>query len=119
MPTPLSSAGPLARACRLFAALGLPITWHRPAAGTFALAEPPATVHVEVTAGSLLLVVLVDDRAASTAAAGDARLGPRDGDTAAVFTELALTPGLAAAGVRAALDALVTALRRHGAPAAA
>jgi hypothetical protein len=119
MPIPLSSAGPLARACRLFAALDLPITWHQPAAGSFALPEPPATVHVEVTAGSLLLVVLVEDRAASTAAAGDARLGPRDGDTAAVFTELALTPALAAADVRAALSALVSAVRRHGAPAAA
>jgi hypothetical protein len=119
MPTPLSSAGPLARACRLFAALGLPITWHRPAAGSFALPDPRADVHIEVTAGSLLLVVLVEDRAASTAAPGDARLGPRDGDTAAVFTELALTPALAAADVRAALSALVSAVRRHGAPAAA
>lgn len=115
------TADALSHADRLFAALGLPIAWREPGAGTFAMTGPaPVTVHVEATAGSLLLVVLVDDRAAlSPRGAGSARLGPRDGDTAAVFTELALTPDLDAAAVRTALSALVTAVRQREVSAAA
>jgi hypothetical protein len=111
----------LSHADLLFAALGLPITWREPGAGTFAMPGPaPATVHVEATAGTLLLVILVDERATPTArSAGGARLGPRDGDTAAVFTELALTPTLDAADVQAALAALLTAVRQRETPAAA
>ncbi len=117
----LSFAGPRARACRIFAALGLPITWRPPDAGAFTMPEPaPAVVHVEATAGSLLLMVLVDNRDKPTARAlGDARLGPCDGDTAAVFTEILLTPALSEADVRRAVRTLVTALRRHRASAAA
>jgi hypothetical protein len=119
--TEMVTADALSHADQLFADLGLPIAWREPGAGTFAMAGPaPATVHVEAIAGSLLLVILVDERATPTARnAGGARLGPRDGDTAAVFTELALTPSLDAADVQAALAALVTAVRQRETPAAA
>jgi hypothetical protein len=109
----LRFAGPLIRATRAFAAAGFPITWRSPAHGTFDIhGVDAAVVHVEMTGGSLLLAVYVD--AGDEPAArhlGSARLGPSDGDTATVYTELPLTPSTGDADVRRAVSALLGALR--------
>jgi hypothetical protein len=117
----LRFAGPVVRACRVFAALGLPITWHQPGSGTIDVPGPDAaTVQVETTAGSLLLAVLVPPSAVPPIRAlGAARVGPRDGETVTIFVEILFAAASDEAEVRRAIETLRAALRLRAACLAA